>query len=192
MRNRRELNVVSADPKENLASGQVGRTSVFYRKIRSYYMFIKQLLIVCYSCCLLACATSDEALEDPYSESVSRRSNCISEASIRDYQVLDESNLIVAAAGKRKYHVLLSRPAFGLRSTWRLGFAGSTSQICAGFGEIYYDQGFGIERIRIQTIVPLDQYEEDRLLVRFGLKEPEFEQPRTPEKVDGAEVEELD
>jgi hypothetical protein len=106
--------------------------------------------------------------------------------------VLDESNLIVAAAGKRKYHMMLSRPAFGLRSTWRLGFTGSTSQICAGFGEIFYDQGFGIERIRIQTIIPLGPEEEDMLLVHFGLKEPEFEQPRTPDKVDGAEVEELD
>jgi hypothetical protein len=106
--------------------------------------------------------------------------------------VLDESNLIVAAAGKRKYHMMLSRPAFGLKSTWRLGFTGSTGRICAGFGEIFYDQGFEIERIRIQTIVPLGPEEEDMLLVHFGLKEPEFEQPRTPDKVDGAEVEELD
>ena len=155
-------------------------------------MLIKQLLIVCYSCALLACAASNEALEDPYSEPVSRRSNCISEASIRDYQVLNESNLIVAAAGSRKYHMTLSRPAYGLRSTWRLGFSGSSGRICGGFGEIYYDQGFGVEKIRIQTIVPLGPDEEDMLLVNFGLKEPEFEQPRTPDKIDGAEVEELD
>ena len=153
---------------------------------------IKQLLTMFSSCVLLACATSDEAAGDPYSESVSRRSNCISEASIRDYQVLDESNLIVAAAGKRKYHMMLSRPAFGLRSTWRLGFTGSTGRICGGFGEIFYDQGFEVERIRIQTIVPVGPAEEDMLLVHFGIKEPEFEQPRTPDKVDGAEVEELD
>jgi hypothetical protein len=34
--------------------------------------------------------------------------------------------------------------------------------------------------------------DEEDLLIRFGKKEPEIEQPRQPEEVEGAEVEELD
>jgi hypothetical protein len=155
-------------------------------------MLNKQSFIVIISCCLSACATTDEALDDPYSESVSRRSNCISESSIRDYRLLDDSNLILSASGKRKYHMTLIRPAYGIRSAWAIGFTGTPSQICPGFGEIQYDQGQGIERIRIRSIVPLGPVDEDMLLVQFGLKEPEFEHPRTPVKVEGAGVEELD
>ena len=55
-----------------------------------------------------------------------------------------------------------------------------------------YDQGFGAEKIRIASIASISPDEEEQLLIDFGLKEPELEQPRTPEEVQGAGVEELD
>jgi hypothetical protein len=155
-------------------------------------MLIKQLIILVYSSGILACVGSNEGVDEANYEQSAGRSDCISEGTIRNFQVLDQSNLIITAAGKRKYHMVLSRPAYGLQSTWRLGFVGPTSQICAGFGEVVYDQGFGSEKIRILSLTRLSPEQEEMLLVQFGLKEPEFEHPRTPEKVEGARVEELD
>jgi len=152
----------------------------------------KQSLIVVFLCSLVACATGenrpDEGLEDEYQAG----SDCISQGSIRDYTVLDDANLIISERPKRNFHVVLSRRAYGLRSSWRIGFSSPTSRICAGFSEIIADDGFGPEKIRIASIRRLTPEDEEELLVRFGKKEPEHEQPRQPDDVTGAEVEELD
>jgi len=141
---------------------------------------------------LLACATPNQAQEEGQFERQSRISNCISEGTIRDYRVLDEANLIVTATGRRKYHVVLSRRAIGLKSSWGIGFSSSTGRICSRFSDIVLDQELGPEKIRIRSIVLLNPDEEELLLVRFGLKEAEFEQTPAPAEVQGAEVEELD
>jgi hypothetical protein len=105
---------------------------------------------------------------------------------------LDDANLIVSGSGDRKYHLMLSRRALGLNSSWRLGFHSSTGRICAGFGEIIVDEGMGSERIRIASIRQLTMDEFDALLIRFGKKEPQIETAPVPKEVEGAEVEELD
>ena len=68
-------------------------------------------MLSCFSLLVFAIAGVDGAETDHYAA----RSDCISEGTIRNFQVLDESNLIVTAMGKRKYHLVLSRPAFGLQ-----------------------------------------------------------------------------
>jgi hypothetical protein len=151
-----------------------------------------QILIVLLSGSLVACATTERTPDEAAYEGGSRHNDCISQTTIRDYQVLDDSNLIVTAAVKRKYHVELSRRAFGLRSSWNIGFRSSTGSVCAGFGELIVDNGVRPERIRIASIRRLSPDDVDDLLIRFGKKEPEFEQTPAPEEIDGAEVEELD
>ncbi|MCH7821267.1 MAG: hypothetical protein IIA07_04555 [Proteobacteria bacterium] len=105
---------------------------------------------------------------------------------------MDDSNLIVTAAGRRKYHVVLSRRAFGLRSNWQIGFVSPTGRICSAFSEIVVDDGFRPERITIASVRKLTPEDEDELLIRFGKKEPEFTQAPATQEVEGAEVEELD
>jgi len=112
--------------------------------------------------------------------------------SIRDYQVLDESNLIVTERAKRKYHIILSRRAFGLRSTWQIAFRSQSGRICSAFSDLIVDDGFRSEAIGIRSIRRLTPEEYDDLLVRFGKKEPDAKQTTAPEPVKGAEVEELD
>lgn len=153
---------------------------------------LKQAVIVLYSSCLIACAGPGEPVELAADGGESRSRDCISQSSIRDYQVLDDSNLIVTAAVKRKYHVILSRRAFGLRSTWKIGFRSPTGMICPNSGELVFDDGMALERIHISSVRELTPDELDELLIRFGKKEPEFEQAPVTEDVDGAEVEELD
>jgi hypothetical protein len=141
---------------------------------------------------LSACATSDNELREGESSRSRVSSDCISQGSIRDYTVLDDANLIVTEGARRKYHVVLSRRAFGLRSTWHIGFRTPTGSVCGGFSEILVDDGFTPDTIRIDSIRRLTPEDEEDLLIRFGKKEPEIEQPRQPEEVEGAEVEELD
>lgn len=192
MRNRHEFIVFGAGLPGQEWIREVGvseRLSPFVTKLNTLK---NQIVIVLYSSILLACATADQVHEEEQFERRSRTSNCISEGTIRDYRVLDEANLIVTAGGKRRYHVVLSRRAFGLKSSWGIGFSSSTGQICSRFSDIVLDQGSGAEKIRIRSIFLLNPDEEELLLIKFGLKEAKFEQTPAPTEVQGAEVEELD
>ena len=70
---------------------------------------------------LLACATAPEDEFEP-AEYQSAGSDCISEGTIRNYKVLNDSNLVVTALAKRQYHIKLGRRAMGLQSAWSIGF----------------------------------------------------------------------
>lgn len=160
--------------------------------LRYIFIVLKHILILLSLSSLAACASSEKPQEGEQSAGQSRGTDCISQGSIRDYTVLDDANLIVSAGAKRRYHLELSRRAYGLRSSWKIAFQSSTGRICGGFSNIIADDGFGPERIRIASIRQLTPEDEEDLLIRFGKIEPEYEQPRQPEEVDGAEVEELD
>jgi hypothetical protein len=149
---------------------------------------IKQLIILLTLSSIVGCA--GQKAEDDRADSP--RSDCISQPSIRGYTVLDESNLIVSASGRRQYHVVLQRRAHGLRSSWGIGFKSPTGRICSGFSEVVFRGHFDGESIRIQSVRALSPEEEEDLLIRYGKKEPEYEQTPVPQEVEGAEVEELD
>ena len=144
------------------------------------------------SCTLVACAGSGESVTEGAYDKHPVASDCISTGTIRDYQVLDDSNLIVTGSGKRKHHITLSRRAPGLRSSWSLGFRSMTGQICAGFDEVVVDDGMRRETIRIASIRSISPEELDALLVRLGRKEPENKPATARKEIEGAEVEELD
>ncbi len=110
--------------------------------------------------------------------------------------MLDESNLIVRESRNRAYHLELTRPVYGLRSSWQLGFRSPGGWICGGTSDIIVvDGAFGdssFDRtVRIGSIRRMTPEDEEDLLIRFGKKKPEIEQPRQPEPIEGAEVEEL-
>ncbi len=152
-------------------------------------MFFKQLVVLLTSCFLLACAGSPEG-SDPGSN---RAGDCIRQSSIRGYRVLDEQNLIFEASGREKYLVTLTRRAFGLRSSWSVGFVDSpTGRVCAGFSEMVFDDGGAGGPIRVAAVRRLTPAEEETLLIQFGLKEPEVKPVPVPQEVKGADIEELD
>ena len=156
--------------------------------IGRFKLLIKQLFIVLSLGTLVACAASPTGDD----EGESRRADCISQSSIRGYTVLDEANLIVSASGRRQYHVALQRKAFGLRSSWGIGFKTQSGRVCAGFDEILFKDVNRRESIRIKSIHAISPEEEEDLLIRYGKKEPEIERQPVPQEVPGAEVEELD
>ncbi len=153
---------------------------------------IKQFVIICSLSTLVACAGSNEASQTGALESTGGRADCIFRSSIRGYSVLDESNLIIDASGRRKYHMTLSRRAMGLRSSWGIDFDSPTGRVCAGFSEVLFEGQFDGESIRIASIRELSQEEHEHLMIQFGKKEPEIRQTPVPKEVQGAEVEELD
>ena len=151
---------------------------------------MKQLVIVCFLSVLVACAGTGE----PTEEGSSRRGDCILQSSIRGYRVLDEQNLIVDASARKKYHVTLQQRAYGLRSSWSIAFTDSSAgRVCASFSQVIFsDRGMPGIRHRIASIRQLTPEEEEDLLIRFGLKEPEVKKMPEPQEVEGADIEELD
>ena len=154
--------------------------------------YLKHIVIASFSSVLIGCATSGDEYESAGDPVQTRSNDCIFQSSIRDYQVLDDRNLIVSGGAKRKYHVELTRRAYGLRSNWSIGFYSPTGRICSGFSEVIVDDGFGRrESIKLQSVKELSPDEYEALLVRFGKKDPEEQEAPPEEQVEGAEVEEL-
>ena len=187
-----ELNTVlrSRNLGQNGMSAGTSKTA-FGLKMKSKPV-LKHVLILFSLSSVIGCASSPK---EPGSGSLADEpagSDCISQGSVRDYRVLDDANLIVTAAVRKKYHVVLSRKAMSLQSSHAIGFDTTTSRICSKFSDLIVEGSFGPERIRIVSVRHLTPEDENDLLVRFGKKEPEYEGPRQTEEVDGAEVEELD
>lgn len=158
-------------------------------------MLYKQIVIVGFSCLLFACAGTTGEGDDGDSDAPSRRSDCILTSTIRGYTVLDESNLILDAGGRRKYHVTLRRRAYGLDSAWNIGFDTNMSRICGDFDNIVYHSHQGLSgrnSVRIASIRKLRGEDYDDLLIKFGKKDPEIIETPAPNDVKGADVEELD
>ena len=155
-------------------------------------MYLKQHIIIAFSSILLACASSDTGSDTGESNASGGRTDCIFSSSIRGYTVLDESNLVIEGSRRKKYHVVLRRPARGIRSTWAIGFDSPSSRVCAGFSEVVFEGHMQGDSIRIASIRALSSEEHDSILIRFGKKKPEIEQTPVPREVKGAEVEELD
>ena len=149
---------------------------------------LNHILIIFTSSILVACAG---APRDEYAETRSR-SDCIHEPSIRGYRVLDESNLLVDAAGRRVYHVVLQRKAWGLDGSWAIAFDARSTRICAGFSDLRFGGHHDGQPIRIAAIRELTPEEQESLLIRFGKKKPEIEYMPPPEDVQSGVVEELD
>jgi hypothetical protein len=155
-------------------------------------MPLKQLVTIGFSSIILACASSDTASDSVESNASGGRADCIFSSSIRGYDVLDESNLVIEGSRRTKYHVVLRRPARGIRSSWAIGFDSPSSRVCAGFSEVVFKGHMEGDSISIASIHELSPEEHDSILIRFGKKKPEIEQTPVPREVKGAEVEELD
>jgi len=159
------------------------------------FVFYKQIVIAFSLSVLLGCAGTQSESRESVSEAEDWRDDCIHQPSVRGYKVLDEQNLLIDAAGRRTYHVVLRRRAHGLRSSFGIAFDSPGSRVCAGFSEIIFDGSMmsaADNKIRIQSIRQLSEAEEEHLLIQFGKKEPEIEQTPVPQDVKGADVEELD
>ena len=152
---------------------------------------ILQLLIAVFLSILAGCASSERTADEPREARESRGSDCILISTIRDYTPLDDQNLLIWGPGKRAYYVTLSRSAFELRSSFRMGFSSRDEQLCPFGGDGIVVGSLTREVVSIRAISRISEEQADQLLIRYGHKEPAEQQAPAPEDVKGAEVEEL-
>jgi hypothetical protein len=74
------------------------------------------------------------------------KTDCLRVSLIRDWDALDESNLIVYELGRRPYHVELTQACFGLDFATMIAFydRGSDARIC----------GYGLDRLIVDRTLP--------------------------------------
>ncbi|MEO1244063.1 MAG: DUF6491 family protein [Pseudomonadota bacterium] len=153
----------------------------------------KHIFITLTSTILLACTTPDSAQNRVAGGGAPDVSDCISVASVRDYRVLDDANLLVAADHQRHYQVSLTRPARGLRYADRLRLVGRGGRVCSGLGEVVVRDGVMTESIRVDTVFRIAGSHSESLDKRRGATGRAAKQTQTPQpEAPGAEVEELD
>ena len=119
-------------------------------------------------------------------------SDCILIRTIRDYTPLDNKHLLIYGSGNRPYYVELTRPSFEMRSAIGIRTVSRDNQLCPFGGDGLIFGSFGDEVISARAISRLTPDQEEYLLIRYGIKQPERQQaPADPGKVRGADVEEL-
>ena len=104
------------------------------------------------SCIILGSCASTDGREDLQSNLDYGGSDCILIRTIRDYQTLDNRNLLVRAGRKRTYFVTLAVSSFEMRSSFRLGVDSTDSWLCPYGGDrILFggraEMGFSIQSI---------------------------------------------
>jgi len=153
---------------------------------------LKQLIVIaCSSVFVINAGAADESRKSIDDLNL-RGSDCILIRTIRDYTALDDSHLLIRGSARRGYFVTLGRPAFGARSSYRLGFSSRDDQLCPYGGDSIVFGGLGNESISVRSISRVNEEQIDQILIRFGKKTPTEKQTPTPAEVKGAEVEELD
>ncbi len=155
-------------------------------------LFLFQLFIVL---SLSACASSERP-SDPDREGESdldfNGNDCILIRTIRDYTPLDNKRLLIYGSGNRPYYVELTRPSFEMRSAIGIRTVSRDNQLCPFGGDGLIFGTFDTEVISARSISRLTPDQEEYLLIRHGIKQPERRQaPADPGKVKGADVEEL-
>lgn len=111
------------------------------------------------------CAASGTRVESALS------SDCIVNRGVRDYDVLDNQNLIIYGPGRSAYHVLMTTPSNNLRNEIAIGILDSDGRICPYGGDAILIDGPIPERIPIRTIEALDEADIESLMVEYGLIE---------------------
>jgi hypothetical protein len=194
MRKPRELNPDSSCQKTMMPTATESDRSAAKGDEGKMKNYLKQIIIIVFSSIILGCAASGDSYESAGDPVETRGNDCFLQSSIRDYQALDDSNLIVTGSGNRTYHVELISRAYGLRSSWSIGFRSPTGMVCSGGSSVVFNDGFGTQgsSVRVRSIRQINSDEREALLVRFRKKKPEEEQQApAEEEPEGAEVEEL-
>jgi hypothetical protein len=193
MRKARELNADSSCQKNLIVAATGWRRRDVKGRQKMHKPVLKHMFILFCSGFLLSCASSGDSYESAGDPVQARGNDCFLQSSIRDYQVLDDSNLVVTGSGQRKYHVELMSRSNRLRSSWSIGFRSTTGMVCSGSGSVVLNDGFGSEgtSVRLRSVRQVTPDELEALLVQYGKKEPEEQQAPAQEEPEGAEVEEL-
>ena len=107
-------------------------------------------IVVCCCAVMLAagCATTEPRTASGDRAAAESDTDCLRTSLIRDWDALDQRNLIVYESGDRPYHVELTQSCFGLDFATMIAFYDRR-----GEGRIC---GFGLDRVIVDRTIPED------------------------------------
>ena len=116
--------------------------------------------------------------------------DCFFQNRIDNFQVLNESNLLVFDGRRRVYHVEISPPSMDLRHAYGIQFSSSTGRVCGNPGERLQVSGgsFGAFPLAVTGVYRLDEVTQTAVRAHFGQA---VAQPPPPEDEDAGAIEEL-
>ena len=112
-----------------------------------------------------ACAHEDRPL------SAGLPSDCIINRGVRDFDMLDERNLIIYGIGRTPYHVVLATPSLNISNEYAIGILDEDGRICPYGGDAIIIDGPIREVISIRSIEAIDREDVELLKVQFGVIE---------------------
>jgi hypothetical protein len=100
-------------------------------------------------------------------------SDCIINRGVRDFDVLDNQNLIIYGPGHRGYHVVLVTPSINIRGEIAIGIVDGDEdgRICSFGRDMILVDGPLREQMSIRSIEAVDGADVEALKVQFGLIE---------------------
>lgn len=115
---------------------------------------------------------------------------CFFSGRIDNFEVLNESNLMVSEGRRRIYHVEVSPPSTDVRHAYGIQFSSSTGRVCGNPGERLYTRNgsFGGFPSAVTGVYRLDEATELAVRAHFG-QVPAL--PAAPEDGDAEAIEEL-
>ena len=116
--------------------------------------------------------------------------DCFFQSRIDNFEVLNETNLLVFDGRRRVYHVEISPPSVDLRHAYGIQFSSSTGRVCGNPGERLQISGgsFGGFPLSVVGVYRLDAVTQTAVRAHFGQATA---LPPTPEDEDAAAIEEL-
>ncbi|MCY3988070.1 MAG: DUF6491 family protein [Gammaproteobacteria bacterium] len=116
--------------------------------------------------------------------------DCFFQNRIDNFEVLNESNLLVFDGRRRVYHVEISPPSMDLRHAYGIQFRSSTGRVCGNPGERLQLSGgsFGSFPLSVIGVYRLDAVTQTAVRAHFGQA---VAAPPPVEDVDAGAIEEL-
>ena len=116
--------------------------------------------------------------------------DCFFQNRIDNFEVLNETNLLVFDGRRRVYHVEVSPPSMDLRHAYGIQFSSSTGRVCGNPGERLQISGgsFGRFPLAVIGVYRLDEITQAAVRAHFGQATA---LPPPPEDEEAAAIEEL-
>ena len=116
--------------------------------------------------------------------------DCFISSRIDNFEVLNETNLLVMAGRRRVYHVEISPPHMELRHAYGIYFRSATGRVCGNPGERLYVDDRTLESFptTVTGVYRLDEMTQAAVRAHFGQA---VAVPPPPEDEDAGAVEEL-
>lgn len=170
---------------------------VLVRALKTQCLALLSLTALAAALILTSCATADsDATAASRPGRIARfphnlaNADCFFRSRIDNFEVLNETNLLVFDGRRRVYHVEISPPSLDLRHAYGIGFTSSTGRVCGNPGERLQISGGALGGFpsAVIGVYRLDAVTQTAVRAHFGQA---VAAPPPPEDEDAGAIEEL-